>query len=154
MKQNQDITEKLNSLRFIEPDAAFARTSKTLIFNSEPAVKTWSFPVWRLASSAVLATILLTFIFYQAVRPEPVLSSSFNPQSLAQEFKNLTINVQIQEISYRQEMNQTVSSALNEVKSTNASHLNQSILQSENSVLELQDSINPEIDKLLEKVIL
>ena len=66
----------------------------------------------------------------------------------------MNINVELQEISYRQDVNKTISSAISEIGSTNANHLNKDVLNAESEKFNL-DALesNPQIDRLLEQVI-
>jgi len=81
-----------------------------------------------------------------------VSSASLDSQKLNQEFNNLSINIQLDEISYRQDVNQTIASALSEISGTNAKHLNSSILEKEISGLKINQNQNGEIDEMLESV--
>jgi len=50
-------------------------------------------------------------------------------------------------------VNKAIASALNEIQNTSVRHLNNSLLKSEEADINLNDSINPQIDELLEKAI-
>lgn len=155
MNINKEIITQLKKLRFIEPDPAFVRGSRSLILstNRVPARP----HIWLWASAATVTFTLFIIVaaasYHTFFSPKPTLSSSFNSKSLEQEFNNLTINIRLEEIEYQQKMNQVIVSALNEIQNTHPSHLNNSLLKSEEADIYLDESINPRIDKLLEKVI-
>jgi predicted metalloprotease len=153
MITNEEIKKSLNKLRVIGPDPEFKKSSRTLILNYKPEKATFSGVLFLRLAGAFAVLILVIATLSLELSPTPVLSSSFNPNSLQREFENLTINVQIEEIEYHEEANQAIVSALNEIENTNVKHLNDSLLRGEAESIELDDSTNPEIDALLETVI-
>ena len=155
MDTNKEIITQLKKLHSIEPDPAFIRSSRSLILstNRVPARPR----IWLWAGAATVTFTLFIIVAaasYQTFFPPKLtVSSSFNSESLEQEFQNLTINIQLEEIKYQQKVNQAIVSALNEIQNTHPSHLNNSLLESEEADIYLDESINPRIDKLLERAI-
>ncbi len=155
MLTNEEIIKKLNKFKDIAPDPSFVKTSRTLILAHKPHKRSgWSsLPFWGLAGALAILILIASISFFGLASPRPVLSSSFNPHDLEEEFKRLTINIQLEELKYRTKANQTIASALNEIKDTNVRHLNSFLLESEEESITIEESTNPEIDVLLEKVI-
>ncbi len=155
MDTNKGIITQLKKLRFIEPDPAFVRSSRSLILSTNRVLARPR--IWLWASAATVTFTLFIIVaaasYHTFFSPKLTLSSSFNSESLEQEFSNLTINIQLEEIKYQQKMNQAIVSALNEIQNTHPSHLNNSLLKSEEADIYLDESINPRIDELLEKAI-
>ncbi|MCP6720065.1 MAG: hypothetical protein KJI72_01920 [Patescibacteria group bacterium] len=153
MNTNKEIITQLKRLRYIEPDSAFARGSRSIVLSVNHGRTRSQIWLWT-SATAVTFLFLAAVISYNALfSSKPVLSSSFNPESLEQEFSNLTINIQLEEIKYQQSVNQAIASALNEIQNTYPRHLNNSLLESEEAGINLDESINPYIDELLEKAI-
>ena len=150
---NHDLIQKLNNLKPIAPDAVFVkkcrdallsvRTKKSPVFN-------WPVFVWS-GAFAVLALAVSISVVLTA--PKQAVSASLDPNKLNKEFNNLAINIQLQEISYRQNINQTITSALSEISDTNTKHLNKAILEKEKNDLNASQPQEQKIDELLETVI-
>jgi len=153
MITNEEIKKSLSELKVVSPDAAFKRAVKAMILSRVPE-KTVSFRFPFLKIGSVLAAIILIITaFTMEFSPTPALSSSFNPGSLEKEFQGLTINVQIEEVEYRERANQTIASALNEIENTNVKHMNNSLIEGEAESIGIESATNPEIDALLDTVI-
>jgi len=154
MNINNKIITQLKRLRSVEPDPAFVRSSRSIILSTNPGTTRPQFWLW-------FSAVTVTFIFlavvvisrYAFFSTTPTLSSSLNSGSLEQEFSNLTINIQLEEIEYQQRVNQVIASALSEIENTSVRHLNNSLLESEEVNIKLDESINPYIDELLERAI-
>lgn len=151
---NQDLIQKLNNLKFIEPDAVFVKKCRSEILALKPRKPfafAWPVLIWSGGFAVLLIAAILSFT---TTTQKQLPTTSLNSHKLNQEFDNLTINIQLQEIRYQQNINQTIASALNEIGDTNTKHLNSSILEKEKSdLLNVNQSQNPEIDQLLESVI-
>jgi len=151
---NETIIKQLKKLKAIEPDANFASMSRRSIL----AMKTESrMPFWKVnfrmvagLSGAVAALAAWVFLF-----SGPSASTAFaSPELLNQEFTNMNINVEVQQIDYRQNVNKTITSAISEISSNKLSHLNQEVLNSEvGSFSSDATGTDPQIDQLLDKVI-
>lgn len=115
---SQKLIKQLKQLKNIEPDPNFAVRSKLLILSSPRKMGIfWVSPVWRFGFALGIFAIIttLTILFQTNKTPQPVLSSSFSENKLQEEFDNLSINISLEEIKYRQALNQAIVSALNEV---------------------------------------
>jgi hypothetical protein len=120
--------------------------------SQKTAVK-FSLPIWFWAG--VLGMVLVSFSLYNLLYYQPQkIFSSFDGERIKEEFNNLTINIQLKEISYQQSINQTIAAALTEIGDTQTKHLNPSILESEQNSAELEKLTNPEIDDLLNRLVL
>jgi hypothetical protein len=122
-----------------------------LALRKQEPVFTW--PNLRLAGAfASLVAVLLTSIFlFSGDSASTALAS---PEVLSKEFSSLNINIELQEIDYRQNVNQTIASAISEISDNKTRHLNQDVLNSENKNLDLDVmGTDPQIDQLLDSVI-
>jgi len=103
---------------------------------------------------AIAAFAVIAALHPFAPTSTPALSSLEDTQALTQELDNLNINIQLQDISYQTSANQTVAAAITEITDTQTKHLNTDTLQSEQQSAEPSENMNPEIDKLLNTIIL
>ena len=149
-----NLTKQLKALRTIEPDEHFVAAARRGILAMpgyrDPAWKI--FPLWA-AEFAMLALSIVTAT--STVRSNRALLTVENPETLSQELNNLSINVELEAITYHQTVNQTIASALNEIASNKMRHLNQELLQSERQRFDIPvgQEDNSKIDTLLDKVI-
>ncbi len=147
------IITQLKKFKSIGPDAHFAAGSRRTILalRKEQPVFTW--PNFRFVGTlaGVLAVVAASVFMFSGNSATKAFAS---PEMLNQEFDNMNINIELQEISYRQNVSQTISSAITEISDNKLSHLNQDILKSESGGLDLNvpDS-GLQIDKLLDKVV-
>lgn len=79
--------------------------------------------------------------------------ASLNREKIKKEIENVDIQIKIEEITYRQEVADTVASALTEITSDRASHLNKGILKNEADRADVNNGSNGEIDELLQRAI-
>ncbi len=152
---NDQIIRQLRKLRSIEPDSGFMSVSRRTIlaFRKQEPIFAWPSFSFKLAGAfAGLVAVLITSIaLFSGNSASTALAS---PEVLNKEFSSLNINVELQEIDYRQNVNQTITSAISEISSNKASHLNQDVLNSESNNLDLNASgTDPQIDQLLNSVI-
>lgn len=151
----KNLTRQLKTLSAIEPDEHFVAATRRgiLALPGSPSRRIWgALPLWATAFAMFVVSIVTAT---SLTRPNPALSAVENPELLSQEFNSLTINVELQGITYHQTVNQTITSALSEISSNNMRHLNQELLRSEeehfNVLIDETDS--SQIDTLLDKVI-
>ena len=148
----KDLINKLYQLRTVKPDASFATRSRSLIFAMEKPVYRWSL-FWSLAGAVALIMLIFAVSFSNFGGSVPTVSASLNPDKLSQEFNNLSINIELREITYHQAVNQTIASALTEITDNRTKHLNSDFLKSEEQSLNPDSIMNPAIDELLNQVI-
>ena len=151
---NQELIQQLNKLKAIEPDPAFAKSCRHLILTlkpmqTKPVFFNWPALVW----AGGLALIMLVFAANYLLLPQKGNLSSLDSNKLNQEFDNLDINIQLNEITYQQKINQDIASALTEIGETNIKHLNRSLLEEEQNNIDFQDPSNPEINEMLNRII-
>lgn len=151
---------QLKQLRDIRPDAKFAEKSRLVLLSQKPA-----FSISYLFSSRKslmltgafvgMAAVLLLLSPFLFVTQKPTLSSLNDSTNLDQELNNLSINIELKEISYQNNANRTITAAITEISNTQSNHLNPSILNSENEMLDAGENAenSDNIDKLLERVI-
>jgi hypothetical protein len=150
---NDQTIRQLKRLKSIEPDLSFVSSSRRTIlaFRKQEPVFTW--PSFRLAGAfAGLVAMLITSIALFSGNSASMAIAS--PEVLSKEFSSLNINIELQEIDYRQNINQTIASAISEISNNKARHLNQDVLSSESDNLNLDTAgTDPQIDQLLNSVI-
>jgi hypothetical protein len=155
MLMHNETIEQLRRLRAIEPDPGFVRRSRNMVLSSAPAqvVRPWwsIAPVFRFAGAAIVVGIGLMSASTMLFPPKPVLSSSLNSDSLRNEILN-TIAIQVKEISYDQVSHDTITSAIDEIRNTNASHMNPTTLKNEMDGIDLGDTSTSTVDDLLNQV--
>lgn len=149
-----DLTQQLKRLRAIEPDRRFVARSRNLILTPAPTAPVplrWPLVAWATGGVAITATLVVLLATPQFSAPQRVLASSLNQVTLESEFNNLPINIQLQEISYNQSLNQTIASAIHEIGDSSTSHLNRDLLESEGASVDLNvdGGINGAIDQML-----
>ncbi len=147
-----DILEQLKSLKTIVPDADFAfRTKRTVLAIPTPGMR-WDFlAAWPKVTLgvAVLAVLVVVLGVPGAPKAVPIASA----EALNNEFTNLSINIEVKQISYNQNTNQAIASALSEIGSTKANHLNPAVLEAESQSVDPNvPASNPQIDDLLKQV--
>lgn len=149
------IINQLNKLKAIEPDKDFVQKTRILILTTptlKPTRRIWR---WFLVSAGAFAVLLLTLTLISNFAVKPKISAFFNQQDLKTEFNNLNVQIQLQEIAYRQNLDSVISLALNEISDKQPRHLNPMLLQKEQASLET-DNINQqqkEINNLLNQII-
>lgn len=152
--KNDEIIKKLQLFKNVSPDAAFSARLKKDIFEYTPKssfavlVHTQWFKTgaFSLAGAAV-AIIVTTLIFFAPTR-NPAIASLENAQ-LTKELNGFSINIQLQEITYHNNADRVIASAINEIRNTETRHLNTSILKEEQGVFGDIKTKNVEIDALL-----
>jgi hypothetical protein len=153
---NQDILEQLKSLKAITPDADFAARTRRLILAFPVTEKRWpaffnfSWTKVAFGTLAIVAVIVVTVILPGLPKTVPIASA----EALSNEFNNLSVNIELRQITYNQNVNQTIASALAEITNNKLNHLNPAILQSESSSVDptMSPVSNPQIDALLNQV--
>lgn len=157
-----DPITQLKQLKNIEPDANFAEKGRLFLLSQKPSFSILYLFSFRksliLTGSFVGLTVVLLLLspILFTTTQNPALSSLDNSTKLNQELNNLSINIELREISYKKGANQTITAAITEISNTQTKHLNPSVLNSESEMLDplknTKDS-SDNIDKLLERVI-
>jgi hypothetical protein len=101
---------------------------------------------------AVIAVAFLAFYLFNSGSGAGK-TASLDPQNLLQEINGLSAGIEVGQLSYQDDANQTIASALNEITNTKTRHLSNALLQNEEDGLNLNDSTNPQIDNLLNQVV-
>ncbi len=155
----KDLQKKLNILKEIEPRESFVSQGRFLI-SLQPAAKAnkkvsaWP---WLIFTGAFASLLLLANVFLDLTIAQPRLSLFFNQNDLRNEFTKMALDLQLPEISYRQNIDDTILLALNEISDSQTNHLNTTLLQQEKGTLENNNNAasqsSGEIDALLEQVL-
>ncbi len=114
------IIKNLKQLKKIEPDSEFVRQTRYLILGRNGS-QSLSFGSafnlkWYFLAPALL--VFLVAVFSVKVLPAiqtREISERFTPNQLNSELQALNIDIQVKEISYRQNINQTIASVLDEL---------------------------------------
>lgn len=146
----KELQTQLKKFRAIGPTEAFKNKTLSLILQNNRRTPVFN---WRWIWAPALATIILTItIGGRILSAKPALS--FSAEGLRSEFNGLDINIELKEISYRQEINQEIASAITEIGDSRTRHLSPSLLESEAGSLNLNIEGNSEIEGLLDKITL
>ncbi|MDI6820839.1 MAG: hypothetical protein QMD65_01525 [Patescibacteria group bacterium] len=153
---HEEIIQQIKKLRAIRPDEQFVKNSRGLILAANGPAKiqikvTW--PIFAWSAVAAFCIILVISLSLPRIQNSKILSSSLDQAKIEQELNNLTINIQLEQITYNQTVSQTIASALNEISDTYIKHLNRGILESEQRTLNDLNPQTPDIDTMLNKVI-
>lgn len=147
------IIEQLKTLKGVSPDDTFKDSTKRMVLAAEPKKKSIPTLIPQWAWAAGFAAMLLVAGSAFIMTPTTTVQS-FDTTELQNELENL--NIEVNQISYTQKTNRTITSALNEISNTQTNHLNKSILEKEhNNIKEIdakEDLDN--IDEMLNKIIL
>ncbi|MFH0806588.1 MAG: hypothetical protein V1885_02600 [Candidatus Brennerbacteria bacterium] len=147
---NHDIATQLKALKRIAPHPAYVTRSRaTLLAAVNPPLSPWHSFQW---AGALAFAMALLFVATFSLPAKPTLSASLNENLLSGELNDLSINIELQELTYRAATERALASAITEIGETEASHLNTEILSSELSSLQTE-STSSEIDALLERVL-
>ncbi|MEX1013685.1 MAG: hypothetical protein WDZ80_00815 [Candidatus Paceibacterota bacterium] len=147
---DKETLKQFKILKVIKPDEDFKQSTRNIILAQKPVEnRGFSFLPKVIAFTAALSVILVGFIGFNSLS-NPSLAS------LDQEELNNEImqSLQIEEIEYRQNINETIASALSEVSSSRSNHLDPSILESENTFIQnKQINRDEEVGELLNQII-
>ncbi len=155
---NRDFPKQLKRLSLIEPDAAFLAKSRATILSLERGgrvgVRTY-FTAWA-ASFALIALIVVGYAFSPLFVPGksnslPIASA----ETLNNELQGMSINIALNEVSYNNQVNQTIDNTITAITSNKAPHLNAEVLQSEGSKLTTGVSVtstDQQINDLLNQI--
>ena len=155
---DKNFFKNLQTLRNIEPDKDFVENAKRIVLAVPPEKTLTPKSFFGLVFAGGLAMILLAIVGLGSIffaGSEPALSNSFDSDILRGELDNLAIDLQLDEIAYQQDINNTIASALAEISDSRINHLNLSILESEKGLIEESgEEKDSRIEDLLNKVLL
>ena len=155
---NRDFPKQLKRLSLIEPDAAFLAKSRATILSLERGGRVgvrMYFTAWA-ASFALIALIVVGYAFSPLFIPGksnglPIASA----ETLNNELQGMSINIALNEVSYNNQVNQTIDNTITAITSNKAPHLNAEVLQSEGSKLATGVSVtstDQQINDLLNQI--
>lgn len=151
----QNLREQLKRFRKIEPDQAFLRKSRVLILSLGKEKKINFFrsyvTAWA-ASFAVVFLLVLGYLFIPAQSGQVPIASA---ETLNKELNDMNVNITLSEVSYNNQINQTINNTLSAVVSNKAPHLNSDVLQSESQKITgaAGSSTSAEVNDLLNQVL-
>lgn len=147
---DREIISQLKALKRIAPHPTYAARSRAaLLASAAPRLNPWHSLQW---AGAFAFAVVVLFVATFSLPARPTLSASLNENLLSGELNDLSINIELQELTYRAATERALQTAITEIRGTEATHLNADILESEWSSLEAEDS-SSEIDGLLERVL-
>ncbi len=154
---NESLIKKLQTLKMIRPDAAFTDRVRRIVLEETPRARTPLFRVhwvhqgiFSLAGAAV--AVVMGFLILQPFGATVTATSLENTQ-LSNEWSALSINIQLKEVSYNNNAERLVASAINEIRDTDTQHLNTSLIQEERDTLDVIEVKNKNIDTMLNQVL-
>jgi hypothetical protein len=154
---NELLIKKLKSLESIRPDAAFVSRTRNIVLERTQPTRVAFFRVqwvhrgiFSFAGAAV--AILIGFLIFEPFGSSVTATSLENTQ-LSNEWSSLSINIQLKEVSYNNNAERIIASAINEIQDTNTRHLNASLIQEEREMLGTQEVKNNAIDDMLNQVL-
>lgn len=149
----RSIIKEIKLLKEVKPDPAFVERARNLVLTAKPHLRL--VPSWAtgVALVAVILILIGSGILFSSGNPS--ISSSLKKDSLVEEFNKMDINLQIDEITYSQDIHKTIASALTEISDSKANHMNPSILEAEKKYIDdlSQNGNEEEINNLLNRVI-
>ena len=157
---NQNFQKQLKRLRAIEPDAAFLMKSRATILSFEKQRRfSMGMRMYMTAWAASFALVILLiggFLFVPALMTGkkvgvPIASA----ETLNKELNAMSINIALNEVTYNNQVNQTIDSAISAITSNKAPHLNSEVLESEGSKLSAgasSTSTDSQINDLLNQI--
>jgi len=154
---NENIIKQLKTLKEITPDSGFVSRTRSLFapvsISSAPAQKNIiSSFAWQYIGAFAVVLILIFSVPFFFFTPEPTLAS-LDVVSITNEIHKLPINIQLQEIQYDEEVQNTITNAISEASNTDTNHLSYSLLKDEEASIEKIKKIDTSVDDLLNKVI-
>lgn len=151
---DKEIVQKLKRLSVIKPEQDYILKSRRLILAVPPARPAL---ITSGAWIGIFAVIILIIIssFTGNLFSKSGHISLFDSEEIKNEFENLTISLQLEQITYQQNVNDVIASALNEIGDLNLYRTNPSLLEKELNSFNLNGDLEKQrqIDNLLEKVI-
>ncbi len=153
----EHIKSQLKQLKAITPDRDFAARAKLQILGGErPAIVTlphfsMSRSSWAWIGAGLSIALIAVVMMIPLAFPEQTYAS-LDVGNIANEYGNLPINIQLKEISYEQNVNRTIATALTEVSDTKATHLNAEILKTEQAQTALPESSTTDVDAMLQQI--
>jgi hypothetical protein len=155
----RQIKRQFKQYSALSPDEAYARGSRAMILSSEQNRARFSgmgFPA--LFGAGAFALLAFVGIYMAGVLGDrgsapTYASASLDAALLSEELAGLRIDIQLEEVTYRQSVHNTIASALDEISDDQISHLNQDLLWSELEALDVSDKAGNDIDELLQTVI-
>lgn len=156
-----NIVLQLKRLKAITPDTAWNANARRVVLTSRKVVRAPLRANYRFLwfATPVLALGVIAFVILPSLSSPTedgglATNGALNPQSIAQELKELSIHVQIKEIRYQETADNAVATALSEITDSATQHLSPSLLKSEEAnALNLTNPKNPSIDEMLDTVI-
>ncbi|MDO8557075.1 MAG: hypothetical protein Q7R98_01275 [Candidatus Jorgensenbacteria bacterium] len=162
----QNLVTQLKKLSAIEPDREFVARSRghfmvqrkvhaTLAAPSVTGARTFSFPFvfpqMKLAGAFAFLG-LLVFLLTPFIFQTPQLSA-LSADAINREYDNMSINIQLNEISFDQNAHQTIATAITEITDMKTKHLSSQILESEvKDITTVSDEVD-QVDAMLNQII-
>jgi len=154
-----EIIKQLKKLKSIRPETNFVFTAKQNILTT-PQKRFFTFTYFQtrflLTGTTIVLLLTLTLSIANLSKTSSLSKNFFsNPEEITREFENLDINIQLQEINYRQNINEIIALALNEITDKEPTYLKSSILENELNSFKINNNTekNEKIEELLNKII-
>lgn len=144
---NKDLIKQLNSLKNIEPDRGFVFSARKIILVEKSVSERMPSWVWGFGFALLIFAIMGSGFLFPS---EPQISL-LDSEILKEELRGISLS--LEEIEYRQEIDTTIVSALSEISTSQAKHLNLRILELEQELIKGLNGENSEIEEMLDSII-
>ena len=112
----QDLIQNLKRLQSIQPNAEFKQKSRAVVLAMRPII-TPKRSAWFFVPAYAFAALLLVGL--SNVPRQVNTQTAFDAGTIKQEFNDLSINIELKEISYDQKANEVIASALSKISDSN-----------------------------------
>lgn len=156
---HQDIIKQLKKLRAVEPDAEFVRRSRSLLFReATPVLAAFPFASvtrrqWNMLGLAAGFALLMIAILSPFTLGDRHTLSALSAEAINREFDNLSINVQLEEMTFNENARDTIASAITEITDNKTQHLSSQLLETEIESFDIPAEDSDEINELLREIL-
>lgn len=149
---HEEIIKQLKTLKNISPDSGFVSHTRNLFVPIPTPQRVVSAFTWQYVGAFAVVVIFVFSIPFLFFVPEPTLAS-LDAVSITNEVRELPINIQLQEIKYSEDIQNTITNAISEASNTDVNHLNYMLLKDEEASIQKTKEINTSVDDLINKAI-
>jgi len=154
-------TKKIKLLNSIAPSARFTEDLRGILFSqTQSTAVSARFSIRESLASGLTIALGSAFVVlmiaggsYLQKYSVPVLLPGLHEESISSEFENLDIQIKLAEARYYSESPESVSLILNESGNNTPNHLNNSLIQKESRILDIEDPTNEKIDDVLNQLL-
>ena len=158
---NNSIIKKIKQLKHITPRARFAEDLKNILLsNLQQPIPAARFSIRESLTSGVTIALAAAFVVLLVVGGTyfekftgPLFLPGLHEEGLSNELDNLNIQIKLTEAEYYQDAPASVSTILNETGNNTPNHLNNTLIQKESRILDVENPTNQKIDDTLNQLL-